>query len=149
MLTLLVILQAVQVVILWTHDWIPLGGLNDVAAVRQADPIPRLIKVTIIQSVPWTIGLFFTLRHLTTPLPGWLWWWLWISYGLLFAGELRAWWVPYFVSPEPERAARYASMFGKTHSFLPERNGIRINTLHAVLHACTAATLAILAALTL
>ena len=149
MLILLVILQALQVVFLWLHDWMPLGELNDVAAVRRADPMPRLIKVTLIQSVPWTIGLVFTLRHVTTPFPDWLWWWLWISYGMLFIGELRAWWVPYLFRPEPERAARYRVMFGNTHTFLPERNGIRPNTLHAMLHACTAATLLILAFLTL
>jgi hypothetical protein len=85
---------------------------------------------------------------MATPFPGWLWWWLWISYGLLFAGELRAWWVPYLFRPEPERALRYRSMFGNTHSFLRERNGIPINTLHAVLHACTAATLIVLSLLT-
>ncbi len=103
----------------------------------------------IIQSVPWTIGLVFTLRHLATQFPDWLWWWLWISYGMLFAGELRAWWVPYFLRAEPDRAERYRFMFGNTHSFLPERNGIRINTLHAVLHLCTGATLVTLAMLTL
>jgi hypothetical protein len=40
-------------------------------------------------------------------------------------------------------------MFGNTHAFLPERNGIRPNTLHILLHACTAATLVLLAQLTL
>jgi hypothetical protein len=149
MLILLVVLQAVQVAFLWLHDWIPLGVLNDVAAVRKADSMPRLIKITFIQGVPWTIGLFFTLRHLTTPFPDWLWWWLWISYGLLFFGELRAWWVPYWLRPEPQRAERYRLMFGNTHAFLPERNGIRPNTLHILLHACTAATLVLLAQLTL
>ena len=39
-------------------------------------------------------------------------------------------------------------MFGGTHAFLPERNGVRPNTLHVVLHGCTAATLAVMAALT-
>lgn len=149
MVILLVSLQTVQVAFLWLHDWIPLGALNDVAAVRKTDPLPRLIKVTLIQSVPWTIGLFYTLRHLATPFPDWLWWWLWISYGLLFCGEMRAWWVPYWFRPEPQRAERYQLMFGNTHAFLPERNGIRPNTLHVLLHACTAATLVTLAVMTL
>jgi len=55
----------------------------------------------------------------------------------------------HLIGPEPERAARYRSMSGATHSFLPERNGITPNTLHAVLHGCTAATLSVLAFLTL
>jgi hypothetical protein len=77
--------------------------------------------------------------------PGWLWWWLWISYGLLLVGELNAWWLPYLVKPaDPERVARYRAMFGNTHAFLPERNGIVPNTLHCILHAATVATLVVL-----
>ncbi|MDZ5650427.1 hypothetical protein [Nitrospirillum sp. BR 11828] len=150
MLTFLVSLQAIQVVILWLHDWVPLGRLNGVATVRAADTTGRLVLVTLIQSVPYTIGLAYSLVHLhTAHFPGWLWYWLWVSYGLLFAGELRAWWLPYLVAPEPARATRYQSMFGTTHTFLPERNGITPNTLHVVLHIQTAATLCLLAALTL
>jgi hypothetical protein len=33
----LVALQVLQVLFLWLHDWIPLGRLNDVAAVRSQD----------------------------------------------------------------------------------------------------------------
>jgi hypothetical protein len=102
----------------------------------------------LIQSVPYTIGLVSSVVGLSSRFPGWLWYWLWISYGLLFLGELRAWWLPYLVRPEPERAARYRVMFGATHAFLPERNGIRPNTLHVALHACTAATLIVLALVT-
>jgi len=148
MLGLLASLQAIQVVILWIHDWAPLGALNDVRAVRAADTTSRLVAVTLIQSVPFTIGLYFSVIGLSTYFPGWLWKWLWISYGLLFLGELRAWWAPYLLWPEPERAARYGSMFGKTHAFLPQHNGIAPNTLHCVLHFCTAATLIVLAILT-
>ena len=64
-----------------------------------------------------------------------------ISYGLLFIGELQAWWIPYFGKPQPTRAARYGELFGNTHSFLPARNGIVPNTLHTVLHATTLLTL--------
>jgi hypothetical protein len=48
-----------------------------------------------------------------------------------------------FFRPEPERAARYQIMFGKTHSFLP-RNGMVPNTAHILLHLATAATLIVL-----
>jgi len=128
---------------------VPVAPLNDVAAVRAADSAVRLIVVALIQSVPFTIGLVFSVAALAHGVPGWLWNWLWISYGLLFFGELQAWWVPYLVRPDPERAARYRVMFGRTHSFLPERRGIRPNTLHVALHLCTAATLVVLAVLTL
>lgn len=55
----------------------------------------------------------------------------------LLAGQIRAWWVPYLGKGEPERAARYAAMFGRTHRFLPERNGISPNALHVGLQLAT------------
>jgi hypothetical protein len=87
-------LQVFQVLFLWLHDWVPLGGLNDVAAVRTQDTTLRLIIVTLIQSVPFSIGLLFSALHLGRPYPLWLYMWLWISYGLIFVGQLRAWWIP-------------------------------------------------------
>ena len=137
-------LQVFQVLFLWLHDWIPLGGLNDVAAVRSQDTTLRLVLVTFMQSVPFTIGLLSSVLYLGRPYPHWLYMWLWISYGLIFVGQLRAWWVPYLLHAEPERAARYQIMFGKTHRFLPTRNGLVPNTAHVMLHVATAATLVVL-----
>jgi hypothetical protein len=74
-------------------------------------------------------------------------WWLGVSYSLLFVGELKAWWIPYLFLPEPALAARYQVMFRDTHAFLPERNGIRPNTLHVILHVATLTTLLALYAL--
>ena len=141
---ILLVLQVFQVVFLWVHDWIPLGRLNDVTAVRSQDTSLRLVAVTLIQSVPFTFGLLFSLLHFGRPYPHWLYMWLWISYGLIFVGQLRAWWVPYLLHAEPERAARYQIMFGKTHRFLPTRNGLVPNTAHVMLHVATAATLFVL-----
>ena len=137
-------LQAFQVAFLWVHDWIPLGRLNDVAAVRSQDTLRRLVIVTLIQSMPWSIGLFFSARYFGETYPGWLDEWLWITYGLLFIGQMRAWWVPYLFVRDAKRAARYEIMFGKTHSFLPKRNGMVPNTAHVLLHLATAATLIVL-----
>jgi len=81
---------------------------------------------------------------LATATPGWPVYWLWISYGVIFIGQLRAWWLPYLLRAEPARAARYQLMFGKTHSFLPMRNGIVPNTAHMSLHAATLATFIVL-----
>jgi hypothetical protein len=134
-------LQAFQVLFLWLHDWIPLGRLNDVTAVRRQDTLSRLVLVTLIQSVPFTIGLFYSARYFHQRYPGWLDEWLWISYGVLFLGQMRAWWVPYLLKPDPVRAERYRKMFGNTHSFLPRRNGIVPNTAHILLHLATAGTL--------
>lgn len=112
----LLALQAFQVLFLWLHDWVPLGKLNDVAAVRRQDSLAQLVRVTLIQSIPFTIGFLFSLRF-GLPYPHWLYLWLCISYSLIFLGQMRAWWVPYLLSAEPERAARYRNMFG--HTFLP------------------------------
>ena len=141
----LLALQAFQVCFLWIHDWVPLGRLNDVGAVRKADPTRRLVLVTFIQSIPFTVGLLFSLLSFGRSYPHWLYNWLWISYGLLLLGQIRAWWVPYLIRAEPERAARYQVIFGDTHSFLPQRNGLVPNTAHILLHLATAATLILLA----
>ena len=142
---LLVVLQALQVAFLWTHDWIPLGRLNDIAAVRAADTTARLVRITLLQSLPCTVLLALTLARLCgARIPG-LATALWITYSILFAGELRGWWWPYLVRPEPVRAARYRAMFGRTHAFLPVRNGFAPNTAHVMLHTCTALTLLVLA----
>uniref|UniRef100_UPI001C2D1197 hypothetical protein n=1 Tax=Sphingomonas bacterium TaxID=1895847 RepID=UPI001C2D1197 len=117
-------------------------------AVQAYDTRSRLIRVTVFQSLPFTIGLIATVTYARNGHPAWIWNWLWISYAILFAGELRAWWWPYLFQPDPERAARYRGMFGRTSAFLPERNGIVPNTLHTILHASTAATLAALFAAT-
>jgi hypothetical protein len=141
-------LQCFHVLFLAFHDWIPLGTLNDVKAVRLANPGRKLLVGTLISLTPFAIGLAASAIHLGGAYPGWLFWWLWISYGLLFVGEVTAWWIPYFFHAVPERAARYQVMFGATHTFLPQRNGIRVNTLHVILHVATLATLVILGALT-
>lgn len=137
-------LQVFQVLFLWLHDWIPLGRLNNIDAVRSQDTTLRLVVVTVIQSVPFTIGLLFSVLHLGRPYPHWLYLWLCVSYSLIFVGQLRAWWIPYLLHAEPERAARYQIMFGKTHRFLPTRNGLVPNTAHIMLHIATAATLFVL-----
>jgi hypothetical protein len=138
----LLALQAFQVMFLWIHDWVPLGNLNDVEAVKSQDTTQRLINITLIQSVPYTVGLVFSLRAWNRPYPMWLYDWLLISYGLLMIGQIRAWWIPYLFRPEPERAARYRIMFGRTHTFLRVRNGLVPNTAHILLHLATAGTLA-------
>jgi hypothetical protein len=148
MLTVLILLQALKVAFLWLHDWVPLAPLNDVSAVWAVDTTGRLIRVTLIRSAPITIGPVFSLVSARTGFPGRLRSWLRISYGLLLAGELRAWWLPYLIRPEPERAARYRALFGATHAFLPPRQGIVPNTRYAALHVCAAAMLLVLAALT-
>jgi hypothetical protein len=112
--------------------------------VHKEDSLQRLATVTLVQCLPWSIGLFFSARYFGHPYPGWLAMWLWITYVILFVGQLRAWWVPYLLKADPDRAQRYQRMFGNTHSFLPQRNGMVPNTAHILLHVATAATLLVL-----
>ena len=147
LLDLLLGLQIFQVLFLALHDWIPLGRLNDIAAVRAADSFPKRFAVTLISTAPFAVGLVLSLMQRGQPLHGFLFYWLWASYAFLFIGGLRAWWIPYLVTNEPARAARYETMFGKTCAFLPARHGIRPNALHMLLHLSTLATLIVLAAL--
>ncbi len=140
----LLVLQTFQVAFLWLHDWVPLGRLNDVAAVRRQDSWSRLVIVTLVQSVPFTLGLVWSGQHFGEPFFRWPLRWLWISYGILFVGQLRAWWPPYLFRPDAARAARYQRMFGHTHAFLPSRHGIVPNTAHALLHLSSLAALLVL-----
>ncbi len=141
----LFVLQVFHVLFLALHDWIPLGSLNDLRAVHAENSRSKLIADTLMGAAPFAFGLVASTVHLGQPLPAWLFDYLGISYVLLFMGELQAWWIPYFFRSDPARAARYQTMFGNTHAFLPERNGIRPNTLHIILHVATLATLAVLA----
>ena len=141
-------LQCFHVIFLALHDWVPLGKLNDVKAARAANPGRKLLAATLISLTPFAVGLAASAIYFGRLYPEWLLWWLWISYGLLFVGELTAWWIPYLIHPERERAARYQVMFGATHTFLPERNGIRPNTLHVILHIVTFTTVVVLGAVT-
>jgi hypothetical protein len=141
---ILIALQSLQVLFLAIHDWVPLGRLNDVSAVRIQDTTSRLITVTFIQTAPFAFGLLYSSLDYGIPYPGWLMRWLFISYLILLVGQLRAWWLPYLLRPEPQRAERYRAMFAKTHAFLPERHGITPNTAHVLLHAATFITLCLL-----
>jgi hypothetical protein len=140
----LIALQIFQVLFLALHDWVPLPPLNDVRSVQAADPRGRLIAVTVASTLPFAFGLVASLYFAGGDFPGWLILYLRISYTVLLVGQLRAWWIPYLLRAEPARAARYLAMFGRTHAFLPERNGIRPNSLHIILHASTLITLVLL-----
>jgi hypothetical protein len=149
MLNALLILQTFHVLFLALHDWVPLGNLNDLKAVRAANPGEKLLAGTLISTLPFAFGLAASFFYAGGGFPHWLYIYLWVSYTFLFVGELQAWWIPYVFGAKPERASRYQAMFGGTHSFLPARHGILPNTLHVILHLATVALLAVLAALTL
>jgi hypothetical protein len=137
-------LQAFVAAFLWLHDWVSLGRLNNLAAMRGQDSFAHRAVVTLLGAAPASAGLLFSAERFARPYPHWLEMWLWINYGLFFAGLLRAWWIPYLLAPDQRRAARYQTIFAGTHTFLPRRNGIAPDTLHTALHVAIVAILAML-----
>ena len=133
-------LQAVVVLFLLFHDWVRLGRLNNLAAIRNQDTLQHRVFVTLLPGVPAAIGLFFSAKYFGQSYPHWLEMLLWVTYGVLLLGMLRAWWIPYLVLPDKERAARYQIIFANTHTFLPRRNGMAPDTLHTLFHLVTMAT---------
>jgi hypothetical protein len=100
-------LQTFVVAFLLFHDWVGLGRLNNLAAIRSQDTLLHRVFVTLLPGVPAAIGLFFSAKYFSQPYPDWLETLLWITYGAFILGMLRAWWIPYLVLPDAERAARY------------------------------------------
>jgi hypothetical protein len=133
-------LQTIVVVFLLFHDWVPLGSLNNLPAIRSQDSVLRTVFVTLLSAAPPAVGLFFSAEYFGEPYPHWLEMLLWITYGLFMVGLLRAWWIPYLFKSDPERAARYQLIFAGTHTFLPKRNGMAPDTLHTCFHLVTLAT---------
>jgi hypothetical protein len=144
----LVALQCFVVLFVALHNWIPLGTLNDVKGAHAAFPGSKLLITTLINFIPYSFGLGASAIYFGRTYPNWLFWWLWVSYGLAVYGSLKAWWIPYLFRAEPKLAARYRVMYGTTHAFLPERNGIRPNTLHVIFDFVVVAVLIVLGVLT-
>jgi predicted outer membrane lipoprotein len=144
----LVIGQVMVVVFLAFHDWVPLGKLNNVAGLRAVDTTKRLAFTTAVSTMPFAAVLVVSILFASVEYPNWLLWWLWGTYLVCAYGILRAWWIPYLGTPDPDRAKRYGVRFAGTHGFLPERNGLRPDTLHVAFHALVVAILVVLASLT-
>lgn len=144
----LLALECFVVLFVGLHNWVPLGALNNVRGVRIAFPTFKLFATTLLNFTPVAVGLAATTYFQSSPYPGWVIWWLWITYGLACYESLKAWWIPYLLGPDPDLAARYKTMYRGIHSFLPEHNGIRPNTLHMLFDVATVAILVDLAVLT-
>ncbi len=143
----LICLQGVQVAFLALHDWVPLGRLSNLEAVRASDPPGKLLAVTALSVLPFAAVLVVSGYHWTGPWPMWLRTWLVFTYGAAVVGAIMAWWGPYLFWRSPERAARYRVRFAGTLKFLPERHGIAPDALHVAFHACLLATLGLALAL--
>jgi hypothetical protein len=144
----IVILQIIVVIFLTFHDWVPLGKLNNLGGLRAVDTLPKMVLTTAVSTLPFAAVLIASTMLASVEYPYWLLWWLWGTYLVCAYGILRAWWIPYLGTPDPERAKRYRIRFAGTLSFLPERNGIRPDALHVVFHCLVVAILIVLAFLT-
>ncbi len=144
----LLALQCFVVLFVALHNWIPLGRLNDVKGARAGFPGNKLLITTLINFTPVAFGLAASAYYFERGFPGWLFWWLGINYGLAIYGSLKAWWIPYLFLPDAALAARYRVMYPDVHSFLPERNGIRPNSLHMIFDLAVVAILICLRELT-
>lgn len=143
---ILIALQCFVVAFVGLHNWIPLGSLNDLRAVRAEFPGSKLFFITLSNFIPAALGLAGSI-YFQHRFPEWLIWYLWIFYLLACCGSAYAWWIPYFFGTGKKRLAREQELYGRTHSFLPERHGVRPNTLHVIFDLVTLAVLATLAAL--
>jgi hypothetical protein len=135
--------QAIQVVFLLLHDWIPLGRLSNLAAVRAIDSTQRLLWTTLLSALPYAFGLGFS----AATFPNWPMWlrtYLDWMYGISLLAILRAWWIPYLSPSDSARAERYRQRFAGTLAFLPKRHGFAPDALHTVYHVVVLATFALL-----
>jgi hypothetical protein len=135
--------QALVVVFMALHDWIPLGALNNLPAVRASDSRAKLFMVTFLSTLPFIVVLICTMASARGFRIGWARPAALIAYAMLIAGIARAWWIPYFFSTSPKRRARYVLRFRGTHAFVPERNGVRPDTLHVSFHIVALVTFAL------
>jgi hypothetical protein len=60
----LVIGQAMGVVFLAFHDWVPLGKLNNVAGLRPVDTTNRLVFTTALSTLPFAAVLVVVMGYL-------------------------------------------------------------------------------------
>jgi hypothetical protein len=144
MYSLLLGLQLFHVLLLLLHDWMPLGRLNDLRALREHIPSRELLRTTLLLTFPFALSLALTVHYRHLGLPPWAILCDLLAYGLMVAMQWRLWWSPYFYGTTQERVIFYKKLFGHTHTFLPRRNGIRPNTLNTLMHLLTVGTLLVL-----
>ncbi|SFA94787.1 hypothetical protein SAMN04488072_10485 [Lentibacillus halodurans] len=116
------------------HDWVSLGSLNDVDAISSEKTTGELIQSILINAGQFLILMTITLIYIGKRYPIWARLWLVIHLASILYGAIASWWLPYFFGASQEMAESYHIMFGNTHAFLPEMNGITPNTIHVIFH---------------
>lgn len=117
------------------QDWVPLGTLNDIEAIKQDRTTSELIMVTLIGVAQVCLFIFLIFIFMGKKYPLLIKMWLVIHPSFILGGAIMSWWLPYFFGIGVEgKVERYSLMFGDTHAFLPVMNGIVPNTLHTLFH---------------
>ncbi|WP_010648682.1 hypothetical protein [Oceanobacillus massiliensis] len=120
---------------MFIQDLVPLGQLNDIAAVKMENSTTGLIITTLIGVIQIMMLIGLSLLFIGKHYPIWAKLWLIIHPSCILAGAIWSWWIPYLTGINAEaKIERYTAMFGDTHAFLPTMNGIVPNTLHTFFH---------------
>lgn len=136
------VVQAIVLIFIIAHDWVPLGPLNDVATLKTSPRVRGMKIRTATNSLLVAAALILSILWWSEPYPLAVRIAFVAIYALLFAAEIVAWWVPYFFGASPRRTKAIQSMFARTHSLLPRRpDRIVPNTAHLMLHAMMLAAL--------
>jgi hypothetical protein len=123
------IVLVLQLLFLALHDSLPLGRWNNLGPFRAAVPLRRRIIGTLTNALLGLLALHLSEMHAYL--------WLTVVQAFFLAGEIAWWWRPYFFGAGPELVARLRPNWEGTIAFLPERNGIRPNAMHCVMHGLT------------
>ena len=124
--------QTILWVILAIHDWLPLGRLNDVTALRKQQSLFATLCATVINlgACTWALWLTLPVGKLGVSLPLDV----VLIYLFMTVGTLLAWWKPYFFGSSAEMKQKMQP-YVNTHHVLPARgDNIRPNTLHLIVH---------------
>lgn len=134
------IVVAAQLVVLALHDTVPLWRLNNLRAFKSAVPLRRRVIGTTINTATGVLALWLCHQACWHAAGGAL-IALIVLQAVLFAMELRAWWVPYFFGTTPDVVAHLRPNWEATIAFLPVRHAVRVNAMHCLLHSLTLAAL--------
>jgi hypothetical protein len=136
-----------HVLFLSLHDWIPLGRLTDLPALRSQRSRKERILASLLMGAISGLALYLNWAHSPSPSRGILLFTL-ILYLFFLAGAIQAWWLPYLfgIGASEKLISEYQVMFGNTCTWLPIRNGITVNAIHIVWHV-TALLTVVLAAI--
>ena len=150
----LLLTLALLSLLLLTHDLVPLGRWNNLAATNPAvtnptvtnphRPLPTRIAFTLLNSLTGLIPTWLAFRslHTTGLTPARR--IILIVLAILLLGELTSWWIPWAfnIRLSASRRQHLALTSAGTYSLVPERHGIRPNALHTVIHLLTLLALA-------